>query len=449
MKYAVALVVLLFSLQACEGLEWHDCGMPLQRWISYEDVTLSPADDIQTGALLSLNIFAVMNQPITPSDTINTLLTIIKDDQLFMNASTRSLCDMLSANKQGCSYSEGDKISFTYQFYVPVIPRGNYTIRLYQTSTQLGVEVGCAQLSTTVEGITTPKSCTYQSQFDAQFQGTFHFAHPNPIQQQVGDYIQVANWGENAGASASAFTWGTFSSITGTVDIIGNTSIDPTNYVWGLNGTLVAMSNGTNPLHVYNGTVVVGYNYTSNNTIQFVYGGSFSFVFEARSSGNTYNLQQSYIALFSRWYHPVGFPYPLVIGNLDPLTVGETSIPVTVDQSGAILPITVPKMSISGIKNWCTCGDTCGLGGGDFDRQQVAAGTNKQGLSLTAQAAIAVGVVGSVALVMATIFFVVHYRSSKRPILDPSEVVYPNKPDYGNLALGEIIDEETGEHRLI
>jgi len=453
-KYAVALVVVLCSLHACEALTWNDCGMPLQRWVSYESVTLSPSDNIQIGSLLSLNIFAVVSQPILPLDTINTLVTIVKDNQLFMNASTRNLCDMLSANEQECTYREGQKISYTYQFLVPEMPRGNYTIRIYQTSTLIpGAEVGCAQLTTTVEGLTntgSTDSCNYQSTFDASFTGTLHFSHPSPFDQELGDYIQVGPWGGNAGASASAFDWGLFTSITGSSDIVGAAGAvsNASAYEWGINGTLVEISNGSSPItHVYNGTVVVGYYNANTSILNFVYGGNFQFIFSA-VEGSSYDLVVGYIALFSKWYHPVGFTYPLVVGNLDPLTVTGVPIPApegNIESGPAPAPL-ILTTSLSGSKQWCTCGDTCGLGT-SFDRSQVAAASS--GLSLTASAAIAVAVVGTVALVMATIFFVVHYRSSKRPILDPSEVVYPNKPDYGNLALGEIIDEETGDQRLL
>lgn len=446
----VAILVVLCSFLACNALTWTDCGIPLSRWVSYESVTLSPSDNIQQGNLLSLNIFAVISQPILPLDTINTLVTITKDGELFLNSSTRSLCDMLSANDQGCVYLEGQKISYTYQFPVPYMPRGNYTITVHQTSTLLAQEVGCATLSTTVEGQTND-DCTYESTFMASVGARLNFNKTDPTQQVVGDWIQVGPWGNSAGLAASSFAWGTFYSMNATKDIIGTTAVDYTNYVWALNGTMYnsTVSSAGVTSHYYFGNVIVGYN--SSGTLQFVYGGNFNWIFSYSDSA-TLSLSYGALALVSQYFHPIGFPYPLVVGNLNPITFTGSEL-ITLQQgtlvgtggSSSISGTTIYSFtsSVQGAKKWCTCGaDSCGTGGADNLVTQGGAPTSGNGLSLYANAAIAIAVVGFVVIVAATIFFIVHYRATDRPILDPTEVSYPNKPDYGNLALGEIIDEE-------
>jgi len=428
---ALVMVMLICTFSSCAyALTWSDCGTPLSRWVSYESITLSPSDAIQAGDKLSLNVLAVVSQTIPALDRILTHITVLKDGDLFLNSSTRDLCTILKANAQGCAYLEGDKISYTYEWDVPFMPRGNYTIRVVSTSTDYNEEVGCAELSTTVEGLDTDQ-CTYTSKFAAAITGTVQYEASEPYQQTIGNYIQVGPWGRNAGNSRASFSWGRFTTISGTKDIVGIDVVNAQNFIWAINGTLVSMSNTTVSgvvEHTYSGTVIVGYlvNSILNSTKEFVYGGNFLFTFRSDSNARTYGLKEGRIAMFDKYYHPASFPYPLVVGNLNPITLAST--------------VNGLDTTMTASKQWCTCGPNCT---DSLASIRTATSTKTGGrLSLLDNAAIAVGVVGFVVVVMASIFFVVHYRASKRPIFDPAEIVYPAKPDYGSMALGEIIDEE-------
>jgi len=256
--------------------------------------------------------------------------------------------------------------------------------------------------------------------------------------ESVGSWVQIGPYGSNAGAVASSFPWGSFISYQGTTDII-DTGLDLSSYVWGLNGTLVntsTLSSGAS-LQFYAGDFVVGYLAYAGAPIsdtEIISAGTFEIYLNVMQSGR---IQQQYIQngsfdISPEYSQPVGFFYPLLFGSLNPFSLSQTA-------NGAL--------SLSGSRQFCTCPiDACAVCGGDGSScnatLKAIANPPSSGLSSFDKAAIGVGVAGGFVAILLIAFFAWQLWKrgrEQRNVRDDSDLAGPDKPDYGSMAINEVL----------
>lgn len=434
MKHAVVLAIILIicNFLFCNAYKWgwDDCGTPLTKVIYYDSVTLSPypQNQITPGGTLSINIDANLLLGITD---LATQLQVWKDGVLFMDVQIANLCEILSYSNVQCPLVFGQSISFTYAWTIPQLLYGSYDIKILNLDSSYDI-VGCVEAVVLVDGLGN-EQCTFNSTFTAIGAGLAHYLEAS-YEQVNGDWIQIGPYGSEAGSSAESFEWGTFLSITGTPDITTTMTNPP--YVWGINGTmysLVTMPNSANVIHNYEGEFVVAYQY-QDGSLLFVAQGTFDWSFEISAADESSTLLSGTFTLDPQYSFPSNFTYPIPLGNLNPLTLARTSDGL--------------NLIVSGNTQFCSCGvDICGVCGGDglscFGKFVETIGPKENG-TLYVDGAIAIGVVGAVAVILAIIFFVFQSRY-RNPIVEP-DLIDPNKPDYGAMAINEVIDEVDNEN---
>jgi len=320
-----------------------------------------------------------------------------------------------------------DTHSFSYYYQLPPLPSGNYTAKIV-TYDQSKTEIGCLSVQATVSDLTAQTGCGYNSSVSVQLSGTFQYPNSSSI--------QVGPWGP--GGIKLNYPWGTFvtSSLQATPDIIGNQAIILDNYVWGLTGNLSDDS-------TYEGILVVAYlpDASSASNAELVQQATFSWNMNTQSFPPIF--ESGVINFAPKYYWPSGFPYPLALGNLNPLKVVPSSDGTLFD--------------VSANRYWCTCdcvdphsssqeeavsghlgsGDHIGGGG---------QGVKKEKLPNWKLGTIIVGSVGGVILIAALIVVYFLWQNPKRPVYDDSDPTDPQKPDYGSIAINEIFEDDEGDY---
>jgi len=386
---------------------WSDCGVQLSKYIQYEEITIYPTS-VSTNNTLSINIQASIVSTISDADTY---LTVWKDGELFLSVKIQDLCTIIhTTSSLSCPLSPGP-LSFTYSWLsIPYLVTGNYAILIQSIIS--GQEIGCLSISGRIGGLQTPGSCTYQSGFTSLLVGNPIYDDNNPPQ-----YIQV---GSMAPDCSSLDCWGAFSSFMGTPDL---GTVDVTHYRWGLNGSLITPV-GDN-VYIYGGALYVMS--LTGSALSLVYSGQFEWNVTF-TTGKISGI--SGLFWFSPVYEFTPPLYPSVLGNLANFSVQQQP-----DES----------FLVTGQRLWCTCGvDSCNVCGGDG----ICQGGNTEGGTTNNEdliVAIVVGVGGGIIAILAVIGFTyLILTSKKRRRLHESAVELidqPEKPDYGALAIDEVIQE--------
>jgi len=218
-------------------------------------------------------------------------------------------------------------------------------------------------------------------------------------------------------------------------------NLDLSLYVWGINGTLVHIASGNSTAETFQnftGDFFVGYQAYAGaplSNIETVLTGTFTLVFNylpGRTPTEQILTTGSIIQITPQFSQPVGFFYPLIFGSLNQYTITQMS-------NGAL--------SLYGSKLWCTCPiDSCNICGGDGSSCQPAiSATSKpsnSGLSRYDIAAIVVGVVGGVFGILLVALFSYHFwrrGRERRSVRDDTDLAGPDKPDYGTMAINEVL----------
>jgi len=285
------------------------------------------------------------------------------------------------------------------------------------------------RLDGTVDSVS-GSSCQFTSSISVSIDQTVNYQQTDPTQRVLGDYIQVGPFGNTE-------PYGSFTSgLTGTPDIIGTaasqsaTGYDLTGYVWTLNGTLQNLFTAGNGdlIQVFLGDFTVDYT-PSGGVLGTVFTGNFNWTEDYNAARTPNVLYSVSFTLNPTYYDLAMFPYPVVIGNLGPFIATAQA-----DRS----------FIVTGSHTWCTCGiDSCGVCGGD-DRSCLL-GVSKPASSWTNQkyAAVIIGSVGGPLGAIAIIYFYTLYKNANknRPHDDSDLIDHPQKPDYGTMAIDEMINE--------
>jgi len=423
MKVTLLLSLLCITIASAS---WADCGIPLTRKIYYQGVVLSPSQ-ISIGTQLddhdiSVNVGALIKDYNVQLNTSVSML-ITKDGETYFNGPIGDLCTILwNANRVSCPLNEGS-YSFSYQYTLPPLPSGNYTVTITTYEPITGNQIGCLAVSASIIGLGASQ-CSYTSTLSASMLGTVVF------QGTDSSIIQIGPRGPDGMDLGPNYPWGTFKNLVASPDLVGYT-FNPSNYVWGLRGAI----NTSVSQDQFDGTLYIGYrpNATDYENAQLVYQGIFSWQMTPSagdSKAPAYIFQTGTVSLIPPYFYPDGFPYPLNIGNLAPFTIDQSTSQTT--------------FTITASRGWCRC--NCDLGGIGHDNI-VPNPSKKSGLSNYEKGTIAVGVVGGVVLIAAIFFIIRSRRTKRRPVVyDDTDLLDPQKPDYGTMAINEAFEAEEQEY---
>jgi len=408
----VFLSLYLFSVSA-NTYTWYDCGPPLTKSISYQSVTLYPNFDVTQS--LSLNIQAYLLNDIETSTY--TFIQVYRNGELYVNSTkVGDLCSFLISNSISCPYVQ-DTISYTYEiqaYAMPQIPSGDYSIQI--TSVLDDIEIACLVVSGTVDGIDAD-SCTYTSQFQVNLNSQFKILN-DLDSRHIGDWIQVGPIG-----AAGDLPYGS-------VTNLGDTTADVTpglpisNFVWGLTGTLTNIVNNTEgvpSLQTFEGSFTIYYNNSGSITAEY------EGFFTLNDQITDLHEQFTGVFIFTNGYSYFDqLYYPMILGQLGPLYLSQISVGLYVVQSD---------------QTYCTCAvDGCGVCGGDGSSCNLGTSNSKKAFPSSSIAAIIVSIFGFFALI-AIVVIVVKRKKIVKPINEDLDLLDPQKPDYGTMAINEIMNE--------
>jgi hypothetical protein len=413
MEHFLFISILLLCITSANGvITWADCGIPLTRQINYQSVTLSSATspiNIATKSSdrnININVNVNLLQTLTVGG-IQVEVQVFKDGATYLDVPVGDLCSILqSANQISCPLQPGP-YSFSYLWELPPLPTGDYTVKIISSDTLSGTQTGCLSVETPLTGLGLD-SCNYMSYISAELAGTAQYGV---------NTIQIGPWGTNG--DDLPYDWGTFVNVDASADLVGYATTGFDNYVWGITGAI----NTNISASLFQGTVVVGYrsNITGLENAQLVYQGIFSWQMTKTSTNPPYIFQSGTFNFIPQYFYPTGFPYPLNFGNLNPFVVTQSA-----DGS---------YFSVQASTTWCRC--NCGSGG--VGNEQGTPQSGSSGISDYKKAAIVVGVVGGAFIVVAVIFLVIMAKGSSKPVVyDDNDLMDPQKPDYGTLAINEI-----------
>eukprot|EP00026_Physarum_polycephalum_P007000 Phypoly_transcript_07053.p2 GENE.Phypoly_transcript_07053~~Phypoly_transcript_07053.p2 ORF type:complete len:157 (+),score=26.50 Phypoly_transcript_07053:1116-1586(+) len=143
-----------------------------------------------------------------------------------------------------------------------------------------------------------------------------------------------------------------------------------------------------------------------------------------------YTFQSGTVTLVPQYTYPENFPYPLNIGNLGILKISQSS--------------TQTLFTIAATRSWCRC--NCQNGGVGSDNL-LSQGNKHHGLSSWKKGTIAASVVGSVALIIVILLIIKFRKAKPRPVVyDDADLLDPQKPDYGTIAINEAFEAEEHEY---
>jgi len=425
----VTLLFVLLCITLVLGTSrWEDCGIPLTRKIYYTGVVVSPSTISIANQLdnhdVSINVAAqIKDYTVQPGTNVSMMVT--KDGETYFNGPVGDLCTILyNANRAYCPLPEG-AYSYSYQYTLPPLPSGNYTVVITTYEPITGNQIGCLSTTTSVIGLGLD-ACSYTSTLTANMDGTVSYLNDNSL-------IQIGPRGPGNVDLGTSYPWGLFKSIVASPDLVGY-SFQPQNYVWGIRGAI----NTSVTQNQFDGTLYIGWRPDTANYegAQLVYQGVFSWIMTPNpSAGNpatapAYFFQSGTVNLIPEYMYPDNFPYPLNIGNLGTLKISQSS--------------TQTLFTVSVSRSWCRC--NCANGGVGIDNL-LQQNNKHHGLSSWKKGTIAASVIGSVALIVIIILIIKFRKSKPRPVVyDDADLLDPQKPDYGTIAINEAFEAEEQEY---
>jgi len=419
-----ALFVALFVVWGGRGVSgtytWSDCGDPLSKLVTYQSLTLSE-DPVVTSSNLLVNVaFNIKAGRIWAGN----ILQVTYNGGVVLNTSTTDVCD-LPNTVLNCPFN-GGTYSYTSIYAVPSLPSGTYNVKITNIFGQgvFQTNIGCVEFTVQVDNPQV-ETCSYVSTATADISLVPTFPGGNLWNDRTTVFVG-SNWGpQSAGAP-----YGTFSSVTASPDLLipnsgatSGTFSDIEDLFWAASGSLSAVINGSSTTsYQYSGVFFVGYNGTAYPKLlsldNSLLSGNFEWTFAV--SGNTV---QSISGLFqilpALGTQPTGWPYPLGFGRLDNFTFqsGPTGYAVTSSRTYDTCVSGIPSNLQSG-----TSSTSSGL-------------TNAQKWS------IGLGVAGFLLVIGIIVLLFMAWRENRdKQYLNDDDLVDPLKPDYGFLAINDIIE---------
>jgi len=305
-------------------------------------------------------------------------------------------------------------LSFIYN--LPPLPTGDYTVKIITFNNHSNTEIGCLSLQSKVSGLQ-DQSCGYTSTLSADLAGSLVF---------VNNTIQIGPWGPSG--EDLGYDWGTFGNVQASADLIGANPVDFKSFVWGITGHLNTSKIGS----VFEGTFVIGYlpDTSTSSGATLVHQGTFEWQMLQNSQGSSppYLFQSGTINISPKYAFPANFPYPLILGNLNPFQVTP---------SGNYFSVTASNY-------WCTCNcPSDGDSGNNGDQIVNDGGISGLQLSQWRIGTIVVAGVGGVIVIVSLVFIYKLWRRPRRQTIhDDHDILDPQKPDYGAIAIDEIFEDE-------
>jgi len=423
--FCIATILLVFISSCSASFTWSDCGVKLNTNIHYEEASISPSS-VQSNRTLSINVKATI---VTSIADASTYLTVLKDGQLFESVQIIDLCSIVRSSSVSisCPLQPGE-ISFTYTWNnVPALITGDYQVKI--DSSYNGLEIGCLMLTGHIDGLSSP-SCQYTSSFQVGVDANVVYANDDTA-------IQVGQYGNNLPPNQIFnASWGTFSTnFVGTSDLGGIVSV--TNYVWGINGSLTSRPTSPNPneeLRIYYGDLFVGFPIPGSIDMFTAFLGKFNWTYSFDPTRTNPYVISGTFWLNPPYSLPHGYQWPTILGNLGTFSFQQQS-------DGTFI--------VSGSRTWCTCGvDACGVCGGD-GRSCAPASIDEPTIIIHLteyqEMALIIGLVGGVLLIAAVVGLYYGLKTTKKTNKKERDqqdlIATPEKPDYGTLALDDVMME--------
>eukprot|EP01113_Clastostelium_recurvatum_P029577 TRINITY_DN356_c0_g1_i1.p1 TRINITY_DN356_c0_g1~~TRINITY_DN356_c0_g1_i1.p1 ORF type:complete len:446 (-),score=84.45 TRINITY_DN356_c0_g1_i1:60-1397(-) len=421
---SVLLLLLSNTIGALGAYKWRDCGDKLDRVFSYHSVTVYP-DPVIGGGEVAVNVAAEISHELI--FTGNELSVSYNGQQVY-SLNTTDMCSLTRAVT--CPFKQG-RVSYTEVFSVPKIPGGSYTFQVRNIfgKENFQREIGC--LEVTVD-VATPalSGCSFSSYVEAHLVDVpAWYQTPAIASRRPGDQIQIGPvWGN------STLSWGSFSSIKASTDLLASGAVArPADFVWGLKGALISsaqLQGGSYSLR-YIGDFFVGhvgsvfnhYDRLDNPLLM----GTFDLIltYAPRTNGipPVSGMSGSINLSTPLGVQPTGFPYILGFGRLNNLTVStQGSSYIVSSQKEYVTCLPTPVNNPSNIQNGATPGTSNWT-----DEQKWA---------------LALGIVGGLLILMIPFLLWLAWRQRKNQrYLNDDDLVDPLKPDYGSLAINDIIEE--------
>lgn len=397
-----------------------DCGEPTAGVPRFTQLAVFP-NPVQVGQ--TVHVRAVVVLPALNNQTLNGSLTMeIKYQGTPVPIPGISLCDSTDAIVCSALTAGQNAISFDYE--VPQIPEGDYTITLYGPTSSF-VSSGCLTFTVTVEDPT--QNGKFLSYLRAELAGSAQFSNPDYTKRQIGDIVQIGPIGSVPTSVSSAYAWGTFISVEGTQDNILS-DVVTTGLVWGLSGNMTTMKySQTLRAQTYTGTFYVGYvnAYTQHALTTAVLDGDFSLTWTyTQTASGTVTTLQGELTLNEMAVLPTGWSDPLVYQRLGPFTVYTSTEGI---------------LTVNGSEKICTSGSAC-----DFDAT-VSNPSKKLLTSADVGLIIAFGV--GVPLIITLAVVTILYLRRRRSFEEEDGIFSASrKPEYGNALVVDDIIQETREH---
>jgi len=355
------------------------------------------------------------------------VLEVYYNGALVLEVNTTDACD-LAPTTLSCPFP-AKSISYTDSYQVPFLPSGSYTFRIRNLfgMAYFQQQTGCLEIDVQIVNTQT-QSCTYDSTATALVTVTPTFPDSTSWSQRtIGDSLVIGQaWG-NTDAP-----WGTFTSVTASPDLFlfGSAYGSPADLFWALSGNLYSITNTSagSVNYRYSGIFFVGYNGTSaiyRKLLTYedpVLSGTFDWTFSISKTG-VETLTGTFQIDPSLGYQPTGWPYPLGFGRLDNYTLTQSS----------------NLYAIKSSKSY----DSCVSASGSPSNIVSQANSNTSSKYTNDQKwAIGLGVAGFLLVIGIIVLLFIAWRQNKnRLYLNDDDLVDPLKPDYGSLAINDIIED--------
>lgn len=422
-------IILLLSLISSSSGSWNDCGSPFA-YNTIQQFTVFP-DPVEVGDTIYIRAVVQPDAQIS-GGTVQLRIFYSNDSSQtpIINIPGISLCTLSS--QVTCPFDTTQHI-LSWQFVVPAIPPGEYTVR-YDIAPDIA-STSC--LNFTLQVLDPSYDTTnYTSWYEASLVGQAAYEQQDIPSRTVGNYIQVGSDGYFPTAASSTFPYGTLSEVIGSGDLVPATGLDVTGFVWGLFGNMTSMRLPLSAdsievyTHIYEGFCYVGY-------LPYGYGGYENSLFSGSFWLNhTYVPSTQKSTLFGTMSLgpsatlPPGWPSPLLFGTISPHRI-------ITDDNGFL--------KVMGNMDTCTTAAGCAPvapSTGIVEASEGAGFTDNE-LGLT------IGLVlGFAFLVVLVVALMVYSKNRAESELEDGVFAVARKPEYGSaLVVDDIIQETQGDNR--
>jgi len=427
---SVILVVLLLALSCTikGDTNWQSCdGVG----ISFKHFTLFPNPVAVGQSVHGLAVITLTN--VNPGDV---QIGSINVDILYNKASVFTLTNIPLCNSTNAivcnTLSAGDN-TVSFDFQVPKILAGDYTVKFTGKIGQgASLQMGCLTFDISVVDPT--QDGYFRSYIQASLAGSAQFENTDYLARGLGDIVQVGPVGPVPTIYSSLYQWGTFLSVEGSQDSIAS-FFNPANYVWGMNGSMVAMRyHNTTRQQTYQGVFTVGYVTSLSNRAMdvVIVEGTFNLTWSYKTENGKISSNLTGTIMFDDIATlPTSWSRPFTLGRYGILDAETNS-------EGTLI--------VSGSKDYCATDSACKRNNEEAIRSSTTGKKSNSSLS-DRNLGLIIGLCIGIPLVLILLVALFLYRRHRKHYEEEAGIFNAaRKPEYGNALVVDDIIQETREH---